>query len=60
MSELDKNLKKTRLEIKPNMDTPIKNNIEILDIDVILDKIYDSGLDSLTINEKEFLNNQKK
>ena len=36
-----------------------KNN-EILDIDVILDKINDEGIDSLTDNEKNFLDKQKK
>mgnify|MGYP003121118588 CR=1 FL=1 len=60
MSDLNKNLDNTRLRIRPNIRETIENNIEILDIDTILDKIYDSGLDSLTINEKEFLNNQKK
>jgi len=64
MSELNKNLDNSKLSIRPNklegiMDY-VENNVEILDIDIILDKIYDSGLDSLTINEKEFLNNQKK
>ena len=60
MSELNKNLDNTKLRIRPNIRETIENNIEILDIDTILDKIYNSGLDSLTINEKEFLNNQKK
>ena len=32
---------------------------EILDIDVILDKINEKGLKSLTNNEKEFLDKQK-
>ena len=64
MSELNKNLDNSKLSIRPNklegiMDY-VENNVEILDIDIILDKIYDSGLDSLTINEKEFLHNQKK
>ena len=36
------------------------NNSEILDIDVILDKINDRGIESLTDNEKEFLDKQKK
>tara|TARA_R110000803_G_scaffold39315_5_gene84862 strand:+ start:6274 stop:6855 length:582 start_codon:yes stop_codon:yes gene_type:complete len=43
-----------------NFINPMEKTIEILDIDSILDKIYDSGLGSLTINEKEFLNKQKK
>ena len=34
-------------------------NDEILDIDVILDKINKEGISSLTITEKEFLDNQK-
>jgi len=35
-------------------------NSEILDIDVILDKINNEGIGSLTINEKNFLDKQKK
>jgi len=42
-----------------NPDLYSMNN-EILDIDVILDKINDSGIGSLTDNEKEFLDKQKK
>ena len=42
-----------------NPDLYSMNN-EILDIDVILDKINDSGIGSLTYNEKEFLDKQKK
>ena len=34
-------------------------NEEILDVDVILDKINKEGIGSLTINEKEFLDKQK-
>ena len=37
-----------------------RKNKEILDIDVILDKINDRGIESLTDNEKEFLDKQKK
>ena len=33
---------------------------EILDVDIILDKINEKGIESLTIKEKEFLNKQKK
>jgi len=36
------------------------NSKEILDIDIILDKISDEGIKSLTDNEKEFLDKQKK
>mgnify|MGYP003118551649 FL=1 len=43
---------------EPSGVWPTSNN-EILDIDVILDKINERGIDSLTINEKEFLNKQK-
>ena len=43
---------------EPSEVWPTSNN-EILDIDVILDKINERGIDSLTINEKEFLNKQK-
>ena len=37
-----------------------QNHNEILDIDVILDKISNKGIESLTDNEKEFLDKQKK
>jgi hypothetical protein len=47
--------------LKENYDPDkfFKNN-EILDIDVILDKINDKGINSLTDNEKKFLDKQKK
>lgn len=54
--------KKVSLDfLKENYDPEefFKNN-EILDIDVILDKINDKGISSLTDNEKEFLDKQKK
>ena len=60
MFDLNKNLKGRSIGKKSNFIGSMENTIEILDIDSILDKIYDTGLDSLTINEKEFLNNQKK
>jgi len=60
MFGLNKNLEGPLIGDKYNFIGSMENTIEILDIDTILDKIYDSGLGSLTINEKEFLNNQKK
>jgi hypothetical protein len=75
MEELMDYFKKRALEnldfLKHNMDlSSIKEAYaphmynetidEILDIDIILDKINEKGLESLTINEKEFLDKQKK
>jgi hypothetical protein len=46
--------------IKPHRTTPDHTKIvENLDIDAILDKINERGLESLTINEKKFLDKQK-
>ena len=46
-----------------SIDRPIRRKkklIEVLDLDAILDKINQSGIESLTANENEFLNNYSK
>lgn len=45
---------------KPVRINKIIKNLRPLNIDILLDKIIDEGLDSLTKEELEFLNNYKK
>jgi hypothetical protein len=45
----------TILEVKPKKTRP-----EVLDLDAILDKINESGMDSLTVGELEYLNGLSK
>ena len=59
----DKNSKKINLDmLKETYDPQVVWDIdeEILDVDVILDKINKEGLGSLTTNEINFLDKQKK
>jgi hypothetical protein len=47
-------------EVKKESNKKVSNVNEVLETDAILDKILKSGMNSLTINEKKFLDDLSK